>query len=531
MGLDCLVGIDVGTTSTRVAIYGVDGTLYSAGHSTHEASHPKPGWAEQDAHLWWRNLCQASLSAFSRFKLPRNSIKAISVTSMRQTFVGLDRKRRPQGPAILWYDLRHQNQLEWVREHIGAETVYSRTGSPPGRRSLYKMMWLKENQPDVYQEIDQFAYIPDYLQYQLTGVLVTTPGVSFASGCLNVSDPSNWADDIIQACNLDPEKMIRPVLPPGSIVGYVHTIAAEATGFPAGIPVILAAGDQACGNLGIGVCQLGSLGINGGTSCALQTPAKELPLDPAMNYFIDYSPAGYYVAENGITSGTAALTEWFRDHFAQQELSVASSEDHIWESIYQLAGQVPPGNRGLILVPFLRGANGPYWNPNARGILVGLTAEHGRGHLMRALFEGLAYESRRILESMESGTGVPIQSVRTYGGAARSDLWNQIFADVLGRPVAVTVDIHPVSLGAAISAGYGIGHYQDPISAAESMVRVARTYDPNPTSAQLYQQLYSDVYLNIYQRMADLTDSIARITSTPVSDFQTALLKQGESER
>jgi sugar (pentulose or hexulose) kinase len=236
-------------------------------------------------------------------------------------------------------------------------------------------------------------------------------------------------------------------------------------------------------------------------------------MDEAMSYFVDYSPAGYYVAENGITSGTAALTEWFRDGFETPEVAASSVDDEIWNLLYNLAAEAPPGNLGLMLVPYLRGANGPLWNPRARGVLLGLMADHDRRHLMRALFEGLAYESRRILESMEAGTGIPIHSVRTYGGASQSDVWNQIFADIIGRPVTVTQSPAPVSLGAAISAGYGIGIYPDPITAAERMVKIRKTYEPDQNTRGLYNQLYQDVYVHIYNRLSDLSDAIAHFTT------------------
>jgi sugar (pentulose or hexulose) kinase len=139
--------------------------------------------------------------------------------------------------------------------------------------------------------------------------------------------------------------------------------------------------------------------------------------------------------------------------------------------------------------------------------------DHDQRHLMRALFEGLAYESRRILESMEAGTSVPIRSVRTYGGASQSDVWNQIFADILCRPVTVTDNPAPVSLGAAISAGYGVGIYPDPISAAERMVKIRKTYDPNQNTIDLYDQLYREVYVNIYNRLSDLTDTVSYLTT------------------
>lgn len=513
MSIECLVGIDVGTTSTRIAIYGVDGTLFAAADSPHKIEHPRVGWAEQNAEVWWEGVCVATNKAFDRFNLPKETIKGIAITSMRQTFVCLGGDLQPLRPAIVWYDTRHTAQVDWVRDNIGTYKVYEQTGSPPGRRAIYKVKWLKDNEPEIYNLTYKIAFIPDYILLKLTGELITTPGVSFASGCLDVSNPTQWAEDFITQCGLDPSKWIGKIDLPGKIAGRVTEIAASITGFPKGTPVVLAAGDQACGNLGVGVCRPGILGINGGTSCALQTPSIHIPIDEAMGFFVDYSPAGYYVAENGVTSGTAALSEWFRDNFGQPEAATATDDAQVWEKTFQLAAEAPPGNDGLMLVPFLRGANGPRWNSRARGLLVGLKTDHGREHLMRAIFEGLAYESRWILEGMESSTGVSVESVRTYGGASKSDIWNQTFANILDKPITVTKESAPVSLGAVIAAGYGVGLYNDPVDAAEKMTHIRKLYEPDSCFTRLYQDLYQEVYLNLYSPLQEQIDTLSRITN------------------
>lgn len=511
MTVECLVGIDVGTTSSRVALYSTDGTLLSEGRAPHLVCHPYIGCAEEDATDWWDAVCAASQAALHARDLPVVHIKGIAVTSMRQTFICVDRAVRPLRPGILWYDTRHAAQVDWVRSNIGSETVYRLTGSPPGRRAIYKVMWLRDNEPGVYHATAHILFVPDYIVYLLTGELVTSSGASCASGCLDIQAKTGWAVPFIEQCGVDPDKWLPNVRPGGSIAGCVTARAAEQTGFPVGTPVVVTGGDQASGNLGIGVCRPGLLGINGGTSCALQTPSEKLPLDSSMSFFVDFSPAGYYVAENGITSGTGALTEWFKGSFWSPGSKELVDEAVIWEELYVLAEQAPPGNLGLMLVPYLRGANGPLWDPRARGLLAGLTTVHKRAHLMRAVLEGLAYESRHILESMERGTGVAIHSVRTYGGASQNDLWNAIFADILGRPVSVTTDPAPVSLGAAIVAGYAVGLYRDPADAAVEMVRIRRTYEPERSRVNLYDELYRKGYSRLYERVRDVMSSIACI--------------------
>jgi len=508
-----LVGIDIGTTSTRVTIYDLEGVQIVEAISPHIATHPFPGWAEQDAEEWWNSVCVATRNALAKFPFHKNAIKGISITSMRQSFVCLGRDMKPLRPGILWYDTRHALQVDWVDSKIGSEAVYKITGSPPGRRAIYKVMWLKENEPKIYNETKYFAFIPDFVLFRLTNEIVSTPGTSFASGCLNVSNPTQWARGFIEDCGVDPEKWIDNLQLPGKVAGYISSEASNQTGFEIGTPIILSAGDQACGNLGIGVCRPGMLGINGGTSCALQTPSKSLPMCEELSYFVDFSPTGNYVAENGITSGTAALTEWFRDGFGYPEKDSSSDENEIWDRLYGLVEAAPAGNMGLMLIPYLRGANGPLWDPRARGVLIGLTTSHSRPHLMRALLEGLAYESRRILESMEKGTDTQIDSIRTYGGASNNPIWNQIFADILGRSVIVTKDSSPVSLGAAITAGCGVGLFENFVEATSELTKIQTEFQPNKERFSLYNELYSQAYIKVYDQVNEVVKAISTITS------------------
>ena len=201
---DYVVGIDVGTTSTRVTVYETDGTLFSEGRAPHRVAHPHPGWAEEDAEDWWSAVRAASLAALERFPQLRQNIAGIAITSMRQTFVCVDRSLHPLRPGILWYDTRHATQADWVRSHIGCQAVYRLTGSPPGRRAIYKLMWLKANEPEVYAATAHLLFVPDFILHRLTGELVTTPGVSCTSGCLDVSAKTQWATDFIVGCGLDP---------------------------------------------------------------------------------------------------------------------------------------------------------------------------------------------------------------------------------------------------------------------------------------------------------------------------------------
>jgi sugar (pentulose or hexulose) kinase len=222
----------------------------------------------------------------------------------------------------------------------------------------------------------------------------------------------------------------------------------------------------------------------------------------AVDYHIELSPAGRYIVENCIPSGGVALLQWYKQHFGQVELDAAAATGrNVWEVIYDQIAAMPVGNQGMMVVPYWQGANGPYWDLNARGLIFGMTMDCGRAHLLRGLIEGLAYEARREAELMVAGAQTTIRRVKMYGGSARSTHWNQIFADVLNTPLDVPHTAETTALGAAINAAVGCGMYA---SFAAVMTRISATYLPIPAHVARYDQLYRAVYVQLYDRLQDL---------------------------
>ncbi|MFQ5835980.1 MAG: FGGY-family carbohydrate kinase, partial [bacterium] len=418
----------------------------------------------------------------------------------------------PVRNAILWNDIRCSRQNEWAREKIGAKKIYSRTGNFPSIWTVYKAMWLKENEPEIYRKTYKFLLVQDYLIYRLTGRLVTTSSSAIQTGCLDVTSPTRWAEDILDLFNIPVCLWVDEILPGGEVVGKITKKSSSLTGLPQGLPVVTTAGDQPCGTLGAGANQPGMLAINGGTSCSLEAYVKELKLDPYLNYFIEISPTGNYLLEDSIWSGGSALMSWFRDNFAGQEVeSTQEQGKDVWDKLYNLAARVPPGNEGLTLIPYYSGAASPYWDLKARGVIFGFLLDHGKPHLVRAILEGLAFESRRKKEFMEVRSGVPITKVRMYGGSARNDLWNQIFADILGVEVCTLKTPETTALGAAICAASGGKVYAGFQEAVKTMVHVDRVFLPDFGKKEIYNDLYSQVYSKFYDRVQDLIHTASEI--------------------
>lgn len=500
-----VIGVDVGTSSTKAIVFDEEGNPKSEGRASYPLLRPKPGWVEQKAEWWWKAFQEAIKKALDQTGINKNNIAAIGVTHQRITTVPVNKKIEPLCNAILWNDIRCSRQNEWAREKIGIKKIYFRTGNFPSIWTVYKVMWLKENEPEIYRKTYKFLLVQDYIIYKLTGKLVTTSSSAIQTGCLDVTSPTKWANDILDLFDIPVKLWVDEILPGGEIAGKITKEASNLTGLPQGLPVVTTAGDQPCGALGAGVNQEGMLAINGGTSCALEAYVEELKLDPNLNYFIEISPTGDYLLEDSIWSGGSALMNWFKDNFAREGVEEAEKEGKdIWNKLYNLATQTPPGNKGLMLIPYYSGAASPYWDLRARGVIFGFLLDHGKSHLVRAILEGLAFESRRKKEFMEKGSGVPITKVRMYGGSAKSSIWNQIFADILGVEVSTLKTPETTALGAAICAAKGSKVYSSFQKAVKAMVHIDKRFLPDPEKRKLYDKLYSEVYSKFYDRVHDL---------------------------
>ena len=509
VGSNLVIGVDVGTSATKAILFDEFGKIHAEGRSVYPSLHPHPGWVEQEAEWWWEAFKNAVGKLLKQASAPLD-IKGIAVTHQRISYVPVDRKMRALRPAILWNDIRCVSQNKKALDLMDGELIYRRTGYMPGLWTVYKVMWLKENEPEVYRDTFKILLVQDYLVYKLTGELLTTASSAVMTGCLDVKKKNQWADDVLEAFGVSPSLFLDRILNGGEIAGVIHRKAADETGLRMGLPVFAAAGDQPCGLLGTGAIQPHTTSINGGTSCTIETCCEDLHLEPPANYFVEISPTGTYLKENSIPSGGSSLMNWLRELFS--EVKGDSGEETDWRSFYQMAKAAPTGNSGLMLIPFFSGANAPYWDLNARGIILGLLLDYGKPHFVRAVMEGLAYETRRILDVMKSGMNTQISEVRMYGGSAKSDIWNQIFADVLGLEVRTLDTPETTALGAAICAARGLGIYSNFDSAVANMVRVEKEYFPDQAHHRIYNQLFNEVYSKFYDQVRGLVDNLSGIT-------------------
>ncbi|MFC1735681.1 FGGY-family carbohydrate kinase [Candidatus Hydrogenedentota bacterium] len=490
--MDCFLGIDAGTGGARAIAFDETGRVVSCGSSVYGTNHAAPGWSEQDPKDWRRGAINAISKAISGLTRHSARIVAAGLTHQRHSFVPVGKGLAPLRPGILWNDLRCGPQVDWTRKNIDLTWLFRRTGYPPFGWSIYKIMWLRDNEPQVYDKTEKFLLVHDYLINQLTGVCATTQSSCTMTGCFDMETMNGWAHDVLGKFGIAPEKFVATILPAGALIGELLPEIAEETGLPQGLPFYAAAGDQVCGVLGAGISHPGTVGINGGTSLTLQAVVENFPDCSQPNFSIEIHPTGRYAAEAVLFSGVSALMKWLVDNFG---CPAGVHEENSWGEIYNMAAECPPGNEGLLLVPSLQGLGGPEWDTEARASLVGMNVCHGYGHLVRAVLEGCAYEVRFQIELMGKGIRAPISEIRSYGGSSRSDIYNRIIADVSGLPVSVPSTPETTTLGAAMCAAVGHGVFKSFDEAASSMCGVARVFEPDRDRGMTYSNIYHRKYL------------------------------------
>jgi len=512
-----ILSIDNGTQSVRALLFDLQGNLVSKSKVPIEPYYSKhPGWAEQDAGYYWQSLCQACKSLWEKTDVPKDSIKAISLTTQRATMFNLDREGKPLRPGIVWLDQRRAEGLEpmgglWglIFRLIGEKDTLDHF------RSQAEANWIKQNEPHIWKATHKFLLLSGYLTYHLTGKFVDSVGcqvgyIPFDYKHLCWASPRDWK---WKAVSVEP-RMLPELIKPGQPLGTITQQASDATGIPSGLPMIAAAADKACEVIGAG-CMEPDIGcLSYGTTATIN--ATNTKYIEAIRLLPPYPAAvpDTYCMEIEIHRGYWMVT-WFKNEFGLREQHLAKEMGVEPESLFDdLVNQVPPGSMGLTLQP--------YWSPGirepgleAKGAIIGFGDVHTRAHIYRAILEGLAYALRDGKEQFEKRTGIPIKKIRVSGGGSQSDAAMQITADIFGLPAERPHTYETSGLGAAIDATVGLGLYPNFYEAVKHMTRVGDVFHPDIARHQLYDKLYKMVYKKMYKRLQPLYTSIREITGYP----------------
>ncbi|MGH3031527.1 MAG: xylulokinase [Gaiellaceae bacterium] len=458
-----LVGLDVGTTGVKAVATSPSGEVLARAEEEYPLATPRPGWAEQDPEDWWR----ASESALAR--LEGSKAAGIGLAGQMHGLVCLGEDGRPLRPAILWNDQRTGAECAEIEERIGLERLIALTGNRalPGFTAP-KLLWLRQNEPEVYGRIAHVLLPKDYVRLRLTGERATD--VADASGTLLFDVAGRrWSEEVLAALEV-PADWLPPALESPVVSGET----AE------GVPVAAGAGDQAAGALGVGVDRPGPLSVVLGTSGVVFAALPSFAADPEarVHAFCHAVPGGWHAM--GVMLSAAGSLRWFRDAFAPGAA---------YASLIAEAEPWPPGAEGAVFLPYLAGERTPHADPGARGAFTGLTVRHDRGALVRALLEGVAYGLRDSLELL-AGLGLRPEVGRVSGGGARSELWLGIAASVLGVPLERTAVEEGAAYGAALLAGVAGGVFADVHEAVRACVGVRGVVEPDPAWEHAYASGY-----------------------------------------
>lgn len=492
--MSILLGIDIGTSGTKVIAIDEGGKLVATAAVEYDYSTPQPLWAEQNPALWWEAVCDCCRRITAQ--IGNADIAGIGLSGQMHGLTMLDENGDVLRPAILWNDGRTQKQCDEITEIVGLETLVAETANPALTGfTAPKILWVRQNEPEIYVRTRMMLLPKDYVRYQLTGEFATE--VSDASGTLLLNVPQRkWSHVVCEKLDI-PLTYLPRVTESTEVSGYISERAAQLTGLKAGTPVVGGGSDQAAGAVGNGIVQSGILSVTTGTSGVVFAFADTPTVDPQlrMHTFCHAVPGKWHVM--GVMLSAGGSLRWYRDTLARSEKSVAAHMNiDAYELIAREADTVGAGAEGLLFLPYLTGERTPHADPLARGAFVGLTVRHTKAHMARAVLEGVSFGLRDSLEIMKS-MGVSIGNVRCSGGGAKSSVWRQIQADVFGFPLStIAIDEGP-ALGVALLAGVGVGIYNSVEEACSATVKVSRGASVIEENARIYDEYYR-VYGELY---------------------------------
>jgi len=504
--------LDLGTTGCRTYVFDLAGTVIAWDYSEWQSFYPKPSWVEQNADEWWNSIKSTIDSALKKSGIDITEIVSVSVTNQRETIVPVDKEGNPLHNALVWQDRRTTKQVEFIKKKIGEDKIYNTTGlTIDPYFSATKILWFKDNKPEIYRKTHKFLLVSDFIINKLTGKFITDFSNASRTMLFDINN-LRYSEEIASDLEIDLDKMPDPV-ESGVDIGE---IISDETSFDEKTLVVTGAGDQQAAALGVGVIGPGDIKCTTGTGSFILAYLSEPKFDPDKRVLCScHAIPGSWVQEASVFT-TGAVLRWFRDEIGHVECQEAEEEGaDPYDLMTSLAEESTPGANGLLLIPHLVGAGAPHWNPYAKGILFGLSLGHKRRDLYRSILEGVAFEVKKNIEVFKKVSIEPSE-LKLTGGGSRSDLWNQIMADVLNVSCVRNVIEEATSLGAAILAASGAGIFPDISEAAKNLCKVDQRYIPKEKNNKIYEKLYRfsyDLYntlhgKNIYKIYNDLYEEI-----------------------
>jgi len=504
------LGIDVGTSGTKALVMNARGKVLGTATGDHAISSPRPGWSQQDPDDWWRATGKAVRAAIKKAKVSAKSIAGIGLSGQMHGLVITDAAGRPLRASIIWNDQRTAKQAAEIEEAVGgSKKLISLVGNPAMTSyTLTKLLWVRQNEPRIYDRIKHMLLPKDYVRLRLTGEYAGD--VSDMSGTLMLDQRKrNWSRKILSTFQIDRD-ILPEVVESHEVVGRLTRAAATALGLAQGTPVVAGGGDQPVGAVGNGVVAGGLVSATMGTSGVVYVHSRQYKSDRGGRVGTFCSCVSGQYCLFGCVLSAGGSYQWFRNVLGQDEIAQAKRKKvDPYELLTAEAARAPLGCEGAFWLPYLTGERTPHADPLARAGWVGLHSRTGRNELIRSVMEGATYAMNDCV-SLIRGLGLNVRQVRLSGGGARSAFWRQMQADIYGCSCATINTEEGPAYGAALLASVGTGRFKSVPEACKACIKVTRTIKPNARARRLYAKYYAQ-YCRLYPALRDEFPRIAAL--------------------
>ena len=494
-----LLGIDLGTSSVRATVMDEKGCILGIAQKEYQYDIPEPGWAEQDPEVWWEATVSAIREVISTIDVSR--LVGVGFSGQMHALLPLGKNGIPLRNSIIWCDKRSQKQVDEIYRNLGKNAIARICHSPVGTGFLLpSLLWMKEQEPQVFREVRCFVLPKDYIRFKLTGIAATD--VSDAAGTLLFDVTKGvWSSEILEAFSISPSILPKVGIPQEK-AGYVTKQASKETHLPAGIPCVYGGADQVMQAIGNGIVRPGEVSVTIGTGGQLLSILDAPLIDKTYS-----SHCFNFVGRDSWYFLGASLNGGYTLKWIRKILGDAES----YPEIDRIAEKVPAGSGRLLFLPYLNGERTPYMDSNASGIFIGLQNYHTRAHIYRAVMEGITFAMKDCMHVLMDNLTTPVKYVVSSGGASTSQFWLQMEADVFGLPVYVSAMREQASVGAAITAGVGVGLFDSFQNACKEITHwKPEPIQPCADSVEKYKNFYA-LYRELYQKNKAIMHRLAEM--------------------
>ena len=493
--MNYLIGSDVGTSGTKTVLFDQTGKIIATAFKDYPLYQPKNGWAEQQPEDWANAVMQTIKEVVEKSNVGAENIKGVGLSGQMHGLVLLDKDNKVLRKSIIWCDQRTQAECDEITEKIGKERLVEITANPAITGfTASKIMWIKNNEPEIWAKTAHILLPKDYVRFALTGEFITD--VSDASGMqlMKISE-RDYSDEVLEKLGID-KKLLPKIIESAQVGGRISKQASEKCALIEGTVVAGSAGDQAAAAIGNGIVEGGIVSCNIGTSGVVFAHTENPLIDAKgrVHTFCHAVENKWHVM--GVTQGAGLSMKWFKDNFYARE---DKELDDVYKLINEDIAEISIGAEGLIYLPYLMGERTPHLDADAKGVFFGLTPRHTRKHLVRAVMEGVSYSLLDCLNIVLE-LGEKPKEIRVGGGGAKSKLWKQMIADIFGCVAVTTNSGEAGALGAAILAGVASGVFESVVSACKGMIKITEKYIPDSEKTQEYQKFYR-IYSGLYNSL------------------------------